>query len=395
MQAIILAAGQGTRLWPLSELRPKVMIPIGNKPILEHIVESLVKNGINEIIMVVGYRRGMVQAYFGDGSEYGVSISYAVQSKPLGTAHALVAAQGLIKDDFIILPGDNIISPEGIRDILEAGPGNSALLTRSLTPPKYGAVEMVDGLVKNIIEKPATWGSGIISTGIFRLQRHILTTIAQEVSRGNTSLVDALGELSSLSMKAIITTGYWYDVVYPWDVIEMSSHSINIDGQEINGILESNVSIRGPVRIGEGTRIRSGCNIEGPVIIGKGCDIGPNVVISPASSIGDNVTISPFCHISASVIMSGSNLGSHAYLGRSLVDSNVRIGPHFCSAGGDCQCCVQSELISLKNMGAVIGSNSTIGGGVNLKPGIIIGNGCSIHDGAKVIENVRDQSEVY
>ncbi len=396
MQAIVLAAGHGSRLWPLSEARPKVMMPIGNKPILEHIIKALVANGVTEIAIVVGYRRGLIQAYFGDGSDFGASITYIEQMRLLGTAHAATMAKDFPKGDFILLPGDNVISHQVVGELIAGGPPNTALLTRSKIPSKYGVVELKDGMVENITEKPTVAETCLISTGIFLFNKDVMPLLEDAVEKGMMGLSEALDSLlETIKLKGIITSGTWCDAVYPWDVIGMNSRFIASSGQDVAGRIEPGVILKGPVSIGEGTRIRSGCHIEGPVIIGKGCDIGPNVTIFPVTSIGDNVTLSPFTFISGSLIMSGSSISSHCHVSRSLIDGNVRIGPNTCLSSSSCLGRVRDELISLNDIGSVIGSNTVIGSCVSIQPGIVVGNGCRINDGARLRENINDRSEVY
>ncbi|GAG16823.1 unnamed protein product, partial [marine sediment metagenome] len=121
-QAVILAAGEGQRLRPLTVLKPKVMIPIADKPILQYVVEALAVNGVRHIIMVVGYRKEQVQDYFGSGEKLGVEIDYIVQKQQLGTAHALMHAKDAVEDRFLVLPGDNIIKSDTIAPLVEAKP---------------------------------------------------------------------------------------------------------------------------------------------------------------------------------------------------------------------------------------------------------------------------------
>ena len=113
-QAVILTAGEGVRLRPLTVSRTKGMIPVANRPILDYVIEALSKNNIRDIVMVVGYKKEIIMSHFEDGSDFNVSIKYVEQRKQLGTAHALMQAKDLINSDFITLPGDNIITAEGI-----------------------------------------------------------------------------------------------------------------------------------------------------------------------------------------------------------------------------------------------------------------------------------------
>ena len=119
MKAVILTAGEGIRLRPLTFSRSKGMIPVGNLPILEYVIKALSSNGIRDIILVVGYKKERIMSYFGDGKQFRVKIKYVVQKKPLGTAHALRQAESMIDSRFLVLPGDNIIYPEGLSKLLK------------------------------------------------------------------------------------------------------------------------------------------------------------------------------------------------------------------------------------------------------------------------------------
>src|SRR4030042_1021823 len=140
MQAIILAAGEGPRLRPFTMSKPKVMLPIGNKPILAYVVKALVENGLMDIIMVVGYKKERIMSFFGDGSKFGAKITYVVQEKQLGTAHALLYVKNMVKEDFVLVAGDNIVDKETISRIIQHDNNPSVLVTESELPSKYGVI---------------------------------------------------------------------------------------------------------------------------------------------------------------------------------------------------------------------------------------------------------------
>ena len=154
MKAVILAAGEGTRLRPFTTSEPKPMICIANRPILEYAIEALAKNGITEITIVVGYKKERIMTHFRDGKDLGVKISYVEQKKRVakaGTAYALSMVKGKVKGDFLLLPGDNIISPSLIGDLLMKKGKYRIVITESETPSKYGVVELSGGSVKSIV----------------------------------------------------------------------------------------------------------------------------------------------------------------------------------------------------------------------------------------------------
>ena len=153
MKAVILAAGEGRRLRPFTESMPKVMLPVGNKAILEHILESLKNTGIGEVIIVVGYKKEVIMEYFKDYDK--IRISYITQDKQLGTAHALLQAKNLVKSKFIVVPGDNIIDKMSIVNLIQDKSEYSILIKEHSHPSKYGVVFLEKGRLKKIVEKPA------------------------------------------------------------------------------------------------------------------------------------------------------------------------------------------------------------------------------------------------
>src|SRR5512146_1291915 len=142
MKAIVLAAGEGSRLKPFTATRPKVMIPVGNRPILEYVINALQESGIIDIVMVVGYKREKIMDYFADGHKWGVNITYVEQYQQLGTAHALRQASHLIKDHFLVINGDTVIDASAIKEIMRHQSGDAAMLTVTVDKAqKYGVVQ--------------------------------------------------------------------------------------------------------------------------------------------------------------------------------------------------------------------------------------------------------------
>ena len=162
MQAVILAAGEGKRVRPLTRSRPKALLPVANRPIIEYVIEALVKNGIRDIVVVVGYRKEQVIRFL---NQLDMPISVVIQNKQLGTAHALKGAESLISGDFLLLPGDNYIDPHSIGRIREMK--NAMLVTEHPSPSNFGVVLLKDGLVTQIIEKPEHSPSFMVSTRHF------------------------------------------------------------------------------------------------------------------------------------------------------------------------------------------------------------------------------------
>ncbi|MFP3871361.1 MAG: bifunctional sugar-1-phosphate nucleotidylyltransferase/acetyltransferase [Candidatus Natronoplasma sp.] len=399
MKAVILAAGEGTRLRPFTATEPKVMIPVANKPILGYVVEALVENGITEIVMVVGYSRQRIMSYFGNGDDFGAEIEYVIQRKQPpsgGTAHALYQAKNKIDEEFLVLPGDNVISKETVSDLLEEMEEYSLLITKSETPSKYGVVTLKRGgeEIENLIEKPERSPSHLISTCICSFPPKIFDHIEEAMNEGGYDIPSVFQRvLEEKSVKAITTTETWIDAVYPWDLLRVNSAALDAVNKKINGLIEENVIIKGDVKIGKGTRIRGGTFIEGPVVIGEGCDIGPNACIFPSTSIGDNSKIAPFTVIRNSVIMKGALFGANTTIEDSVIGEGVRTGPNFSTYSSDSRVEAEDGLHEVKKIGVMIAEDTMIGSGVTIEPGVIVGKDCEIRSGRTIRENLVSGSK--
>jgi glucose-1-phosphate thymidylyltransferase len=393
MKAVILAAGEGTRLRPFTASEPKVMIPVANRPILEWVVEALVSNNIRDIIIVVGYKKERIMSHFEDGKKFGARITFVEEKRQLGTAHALSCAKPHIKSRFMLLPGDNIIGADVIEELLNGGEGNSMLVTPSDTPSKYGVVYLSGDAVREVIEKPEGKISNLISTGIYTFEPDIFKDAEQTESSGKYDLASMLQSIIyKKKVKAVLTSGTWADAVYPWDIVGVNAKALLRAKMGTAGTVEKNVVIKGQVSIGEGSAIRSGSYIVGPVVIGSSCEIGPNAFIKSSTSIGDNVELGPFTTVEQCVLMSDVKLGAVSYLSHSVLGEGVRTGSHFMASAGAAKIVREKEVFDLPNIGALVGEDTEIGNGVAVHPGTIIGSGCRIGAMLRVYGEIQDNA---
>ncbi|WP_456329457.1 bifunctional sugar-1-phosphate nucleotidylyltransferase/acetyltransferase [Archaeoglobus sp.] len=389
MKAVILAAGEGQRLRPFTASKPKVMIKVGNKPILQYVVEALRDSGIRDIVMVVGYRKDRVMDYFGDGKKLGVKIEYAIQKQQLGTAHALRQAENLVGDEFIVVSGDNIIDKEIVRSALAEK--NSVVYKVVDTPSKYGVIKLGrDGKIEEIIEKPEDVVSYLANTGVYHFDSRILDYLANE--NDLTAVINRMIK-DGIQFNAVESKGVWLDVVYPWDIPRVNELALNFKGRVISGKVESGVFISGDVVIGEGCVVRSGTYIRGPAIIGENCEIGPHAVIGPAVSIGDNTVIDSFSVVENSVIGDNVRVGAGSRVEGSVVDSGTRIMPRFTAVKGKASVEVDGAIQKIET-GAFIGEMCSIGSKVTAMPACIVGNEVEVSP-LKVLSGViPDKSKV-
>ncbi len=400
----MLAAGEGTRMRPLTYTRPKVMLPIANRPILEHLISELKKAGIDEVILVVGYKDERVREYFGDGSRWDVRISYATQRKQLGTADALKSASHLIEGDFIMLNGDNIVGSEDIRRIAESY--CSIGVKEVSNPYDFGVVELDDGNVRRILEKPESPPSNLINAGIYHFPEEIIDILDKTPlsKRGEYEITDTIQIAIDLGMKfRAIKIETWIDVGYPWDLLKANEFMLKkLDKTVIRGEIEDGAHIKGNVVIGDGTVVRSGSYIIGPVIIGRNCVIGPNCFIRPYTSIGDNCHIGACVEIKNSIIMSNTNVPHLNYVGDSVIGENCNLGAGTKIANlrldeKEIYTTIKGRKISTgrRKFGAIIGDNVKTGINVSINVGTIIGNDVFIAPSARVEGYIEPNSRVF
>jgi len=392
MKAVILAAGEGRRLRPYTETIPKVMIPIANKPILEYVIESVRKSGIDEIILVVGYKKEVIMEHFKDYKK--AKISYVTQDKQLGTGHALLQAKNLLESSFIVLSGDNIIDQNSISKLIKDSSEYSMLIKENPNPSKYGVVFIEKGKLKKIIEKPKENLGKFISTGIYKFPKSIFKTLKDLAFEGIYDISSAIQYiLKEENTINTILASSWADIIYPWDIIKLNENMIH-SSSSISGTVEKGVTIKGNVTIGKNTTVYAGCYIVGPVIIGEGCEIGPNSCIFPSSTIGNNSVVHPFSQIRNSVIMNDVHIGSNSVIKNSIIGRGSIIRNNFSSVNGKAVIEVEGEFKKLENIGSMIGEDCDIGNNVIIDPGKIIGTKCKIAPLKRIIENIASKTKV-
>lgn len=368
-QAVVLSAGEGQRLRPFTVTKPKVMLSIADKPILQYVIEALAQNGIRDIVVVNGYRKEQILDFLGSGEQFGVKLTFVTQLKQLGTAHALMQAKDVVENEFLVLSGDNLIDADTIAQFATVQP-DAILVKRVDNPVRYGVVALEKHEVKSITEKPEKAGTDIINTGIYAFSNGIFDFIEPELD-----IPDVINKMIAQGkpIMSYETEGTWLDVAYPWDILRLNDTLLRQIKTDIAGTVEKSVTLTGPVSVGKATVIRSNSYLAGPVVIGKNCDIGPHVCLMPATSIGDNVVISPFTEIKNSVIGDDVSIGPGCIIEDSVIDKGCIIKERFSASGGQADVAIDHEH-HIVNIGAMLGEACRLGGGVTAQPGAIVGN---------------------
>jgi bifunctional UDP-N-acetylglucosamine pyrophosphorylase/glucosamine-1-phosphate N-acetyltransferase len=406
MKAIILTAGEGTRMRPLTVTKPKTMLQVGGKPILQYNVESLRDAGINDITMVVGYREEVIKNHFKDGSDYGVNINYITQEERLGTAHAIGSTRGHITGKFIILNGDIIVDPVLIEDLIKKYQSENArsllVLTEVDDPSSFGVVEIEGDKIINIIEKPAPGEtpSNLINAGIYLFDDQIFKAIelTGKSQRGEYEITDSLQIQMENGEKVLglRSKNNWIDIGRPWELLDVNEHFLKHLKTDIQGEVENGATIQGPVFVGKNSIIRSGCYIIGPVYIGENCDIGPNTFLRKHTCIGNNVSVGNAVEIKNSIIMDNTNVNHLTYVGDSIIGSkcNIAAGTNIANLrfdNGNVKINVKGDKIDSgrRKMGVVFGDGVKTGINSSFNPGVKVGVNSRIGAGAIVSKDLE------
>jgi UDP-N-acetylglucosamine diphosphorylase / glucose-1-phosphate thymidylyltransferase / UDP-N-acetylgalactosamine diphosphorylase / glucosamine-1-phosphate N-acetyltransferase / galactosamine-1-phosphate N-acetyltransferase len=401
MKCVILAAGEGKRMHPLTFTRPKVMLPVANKPILEWNLLNAKKAGLKDFIFVVGYKSEMVRNYFLSGENWGVNIEYVNQGKPRGTGHAVGMVESFVKD-FLVLCGDTVFGVEDLKKIKNKS--NSMGLFKVERPEQYGIVETKDDRVVKIFEKMKDPFTDVINAGIYNFKHSIFDYIKKtSVSkRGEYELTDAINMMAEKNKINSVEIKNWRDIVYPWDLLDANKEILEKFKNKSNCEIEKNVTIKDNVVVGENTQILNGTYIEGPCVIGKNCKIGPNCYIRPFTAIGDNCHVGNACEIKNSIVFDNSNIPHHNYVGDSVIGSGCNLGSGTKIANlrldkKNINVVLNDKKIvtGRRKLGVIMGDNVQTGVNSMFDVGSIVGNNVFVGPGAMVAGEVKPKSKFF
>src|SRR3954463_3048183 len=356
MKAVIMAGGEGTRLRPLTANQPKPMLPLANRPIMEHIVRHVRGHGMTDIVVTVQFLASQVRNYFGDGKDMGVDLTYATETTPLGTAGSVRNAADRLRETFVVISGDaltDIDLEEVVALHRERGSMVTVALKRMENPLEFGIViPGKDGRIERFLEKPH-WGqvfSDTINTGIYVLEPEIFDFIPE----GRP--VDFSGEVFPALLEAdkplygFTCEGYWEDV-----------GTLDAYGKAHQDVLDGKVDIDIPgfrvgegVWLGEGSEVDPAARIEGPVIIGDYCKVDAGAHIREYTVLGSNVRV-----------------GADAYLHRAVVHDNAYLG-----AG-------------VRLRGAIVGRSCDLRRGARCEEGVVLGDECFVGEHAVINPGVK------
>ncbi|MDE0613531.1 MAG: glucose-1-phosphate thymidylyltransferase [bacterium] len=343
MKGLILSGGEGTRLRPLTHTRAKQLVPIANKPVLFYGIEELAAAGITEIAIVVGETHQEIRDAVGDGSDFGVSVTYIRQEAPLGLAHCVLIAEEFLGDDcFVMYLGDNMLE-QGLGEFVErfeksreqtpslmedAGPSRAQiLLTPVNNPSSFGVAELnADGDVVNLVEKPADPPSNLALVGVYIFDSAIHEAVRsiEPSARGELEITDAIFWLiqNDYRVSHQLLDGWWIDTGKKDPLLECNRLVLDTVVRRLEGAVDDASKVEGRVVISEGAKIVNS-TVRGPAVIGANTRI-ENTFIGPYTSIGDECVVVD-AELDHSVVLEGCRIDGIGRITDSLIGQHVQV----------------------------------------------------------------------
>ncbi len=351
MKAVIMAAGEGTRLRPVTLTMSKPMVPLANKPMLEWIVDGL-KDVATEIFIIVRKEQTDIIHHFKNRS----NVKFIYQDKPLGTGHALLQANVYLAGDFLLLNADILTTPKNVKEVAAmSAPVCSGY--RVENPEIFGVLKVEGGKVTGIIEKPSKPHANLINAGIYKLNDSIFAGLKklEKSERGEYELTDVLPYPMNL-----VEIDKWAHISYPWDYLEANRFVLENWGSQIS----------------PKAKIKPGAVIEEPVAIGDDAVVGPNCYVRSFSSVGPGCKVGNAVELKNTIIMSGTFVSHLSYVGDSIIgkNCNVAAGTIFANLRLDdksIRIAHNSKLVDSgkRKLGAVVGDGVKFGVNCTVMPG--------------------------
>jgi UDP-N-acetylglucosamine diphosphorylase/glucosamine-1-phosphate N-acetyltransferase len=413
MKALVLTAGQGQRLRPLTSNRSKSMLMIAGKPVLQYIIDSLVANGIHDIIMVVGHGREELIDHFQMAGDEEVKIRYVIQHKQEGAENAILCAKEELEseDEFLLVNGDVLVEPEMVTRTLSnhktTGSDVTMLVTLVSNPEQFGTVKIgSNGVVEKLVEKggPDRYVSNYAVAGVSIFNRKTLSLL-EKYGKMEKMFQELIGMGQKVS--AAVWEKDWAEFTWPWDIL--NANRIVMDRQlrgkgsfiAESAEIHSSVVIEGSVFIDEGVIIRPHTTLSGPVFIGKRVYIGNNSLIRDYTSLCDGVRIGYAVEIRNSMVFERVNVGRMTYLADSIIgaDTCIEAGAQLWNwRPGNEPLFLESKdekvQVPQHKFGAIIGDNVVIGVNASIFPATRVGENSMISAGCVIQDDIPPNSEV-
>jgi bifunctional UDP-N-acetylglucosamine pyrophosphorylase/glucosamine-1-phosphate N-acetyltransferase len=399
MDAVIIAAGEGTRMRPLTERRPKPLLPVGETTLLERTMD-LCAGLVDRFVIVVGYRRQQIEARIGD--RYGETpVRYVEQTEQVGTAHAIGRVADVVDDRFLVINGDVVVDEDLPRSLADTT--GTAMAVRTVEQPdSYGVVDVEDGQVRGLTEKPDDPSSNLINTGLYVFEPEVFEYIqrTEQSPRGEYEITDTIDLLldDGRPVRAVEYDGTWLDVGRPWELLE--AMDVVLDGlvEQRTGVIEPDSHLHGNVVVQENARVRSGAYIEGPVVVQSGADVGPNAYVRGPTTIGPDVEVGNGVEVKHSILMADTSVNHLSYVGDSVLGTDVNFGAGTVVANlrhddETVRMNLKGEVVDTgrRKLGVIVGDGTKTGINTSLNAGSKLGVETTTRPGESVLGDRPDR----
>lgn len=379
--AVVLAAGEGSRLRPLTRYRPKPMLPVGNRPIIEYVIDALLATTITDIVVVVGHRHTRIQDHLMQRYP-NVAVRYVRQHNQLGSGDALAqAAADTLSPPFVVVNGDNVIDDRMIQETIAQyhmdEVAGTVAVAQSDAAAEYGTVCTENERITTILEENDDTEQGRINVGVYVFDESIFDALQRTTIRaGELSLTDAIPALRG-GVSPAIPDGVWFDPAYPWDLLRISEEL-----QTAHPDLVAGHENREPVA--ETARVHDSAVIEEDVLVGPGCEVSPGAVLRRGTCLHADVRVGSNSVLTRSVVGSDTTIGPNAVLRDSVVGADVTLGEGTTAPEGPADFVVNDRLHRGRQLGSIVSDRAEVGANVALSPGARIGPNARIPHGNTV-----------
>lgn len=393
--AVILAAGRGRRMWPLTQTVPKPCLPAGPSSLLGRLVEQCARAGVQTVCVVAGEPDGAVVGTAERAAKRAdVHLDVSVQAEQRGTGHAL--AQADIPDEpTLVCYGDLFLPRDALPGFAQdaAGPTIGAREVEDVS--EYGALRVERDKLAGIEEKPDRRGPGLANAGVYVLPAGFQDALAEvrESTRGEIELTDAITRAGEEGTSFTVHRFEgWLDVGWPWDLLAANASALEEIDAAVHGTVEGDAELRGPVHVAEGATVRTGTVVEGPAWIGPGASVGPNAYVRGATRVGPDAKVGHACEVKNSVLLRGAKVPHVSYVGDSVLGPEVNLGAGTQVANlrhdeGDVHVLTPRGRVASgrRKLGVILGEGAKTGINATLNVGVMLAAGEGVAPGETVM----------
>ncbi len=368
------------------------MLPAGNRPILEHVLDTLVDAAVERIVLVVGYKHDRVQEHFGP-SYRDVPLEYAIQRKELGSGHALLQAREHVDEPMLVLNGDRIIDPSIVADVTDAFADRGEPTLAVMEHPEahtFGAVRLDGDRVSELVEKPMAGEYRLINAGVYAFTPEVFDELAETPKRdGELDLTAAISRRIEADdpVWGVRTDGLWVDATFPWDLLSITRevlHTNRIDEPETEDTLH----------VAPSAIVHPDATLRAPLVVGPDCEVGPNAVVGPDTALGRNVTVGANATVERSVLDADTRVGAGSTLVECVTGEDVTLGANTTVPGGPADVALDDRVYRDQRLGAVFADRVVARGAVTAEPGSLVGPNATLGTGVHVRGRIDEDSEV-